>query len=857
MALDSSIDSGRPDLSLSSLALLGQDIFPSILDTLEEPFFLLDNSYKFHWHNRACNNLYKSVSGRNIDKNFDFNVLLTKEQREVFRNHLNEVAAGEKVHIEWRYQITIVKWVSVSLYPFRSPDGTFLGICGSLRDITEKKLTELVLLRNTAVLNNIGEGVLLVDSQFRVLTFNKQAIQIFNLIESEVYTGAELLGLLPANRRATVRWFLQQALTGTQKEYEIEYPDGLWLFISYLPVRNHQGNIEQVSISFRDISKRKIIEEQLRAGEVRYQTLVNSLSEGVILQTLDRKVLAVNKSAIAILGRDAEKLKATGFPAPDAVLFDEHENRISHHELLYRRNGQLHGIRNKIVGIQQSSGIQWLKLNSAIVMNAGENDPYTLLISFDDITREKKISSEMEVLSLLARETSNAVIILHPEGELLWMNEGFSRLTGYAPEELIGNSSLMSMLGPDTDLNVVEHATYCRQHGLPFKGEFQSYTKSGKIIWTRVQGQSISHSKGPVHNYFMVITDVTEEKKTRQELEVLSMVAKETNNGVIIFDKMSGNVLWANEGFTRLTGYTPEDIIGKNPVVTMMGPDTDMELVKSWGDKIEHNLSYSGDFITYTKEGEKKIHHVTGQPFQHENGEITRYFVVSHDVTDQRRMEEERLQNEIEQQKKITHVMLETKELERNQLGRELHDNINQILAATRMQLSYCMENFSICEPVLSQCRDNVNMAIEETRRLSHIMVMPRFSERTLPQEMENMIDHYRYTQPIQLDTFGWDDDSVPIPVKEAFFRITQEQLSNIYKHARATEVIIQITSDPCIASLTINDNGVGFDPGNKKEGIGLSNIRSRAEWCEGTAHFISTPGMGCTLVVKIPLSGR
>jgi PAS domain S-box-containing protein len=855
MALDSSIDSGRPDLSPTLLPRLGQDLFPTILNTLEEPFFLLDTSYKFYWHNRACNSLYKSISGKNIDKNFDFNVLLTKEQREVFRQHLETVAAGEKVHIEWRYQITVIKWVSVSLYPFHAADGTFVGVCGSLRDITEKKLTELVLLRNTAVLNNIGEGVLLVDAQFRVLTFNKQAIRIFSLLETEVHTGADLLALLPASRRPTVRWFLQQALSGTQKEYEIEYPDGLWLFTSYMPVRNHHGNIEQVSISFRDISKRKKIEEQLREGEVRYQTLVNSLSEGVILQTLDRQVLAVNKSALAILDIDTDKLKASGFPSPGVILFDEHENQISHHELLYKRNGQLHGIRNKIVGIQQSSGIQWLKVNTAIVTNAGEKDPYTLLISFDDITREKKISSEMEVLSLLARETSNAVIILHPNGELLWMNEGFSRLTGYSPDELIGKTSLMFMLGPETDLNVVKQAAYCRLHGMPFKGEFQSYTKGGKKLWTRVQGQSISQSKGPVHNYFLVITDVTEEKKTREELEVLSMVAKETNNGVIIFDKLSGNVLWANEGFTRLTGYTSEDIIGKNPVLTMQGPDTDMEQVMAWADRIEHNLSYSGDFITYTKAGEKKIHHVTGQPFQDENGEITRYFVVSHDVTDQRRMEEERLQNEIEQQKRITHVMMETKELERNQLGRELHDNINQILAATRMQLSYCLDNFSICEPVLRQCRDNVMMAIEETRRLSHRMVMPQFTERTLPQVLKNMVEHYQYTQPIQLDITGWDDGSVNIPVKEAFFRIAQEQMSNIYKHARATEVIIQIACDPRMASLTIKDNGVGFDPCDKKDGIGLSNIRSRAEWCEGTAQFITARGNGCTLVVKVPVT--
>lgn len=854
MAIDSSINSDRPDLSLPSFSLMGEDFFPSILNSLEEPFFLLDSAFRFFWHNKACNDLYHAVSGKDIGRDFDFNVLLTTEQQDLFRQHLEKVAAGEKVHFEWRYELTVIKWVSVSLYPFRSTNGAFAGVCGSLRDITEKKLTELVLLRNTAVLNNIGEGVLLVDAQFRVLTFNKQAIRIFGLLDAEVHTGADLLSLLPPTRRATVRWYLQQALAGAQKEYEIEYPDGLWLFINYLPVNNPNGKIEQVSISFRDISKRKKAEEQLRAGEIKYQTLVDSLNEGVILQTLDKQVLAVNKSAVAILGLGPEKLKATAFPPPDAVLVDEHENEIGPEEFLYKRNGQLHGIRNKIIGIRHASRIQWLNVNTAIVTNARQKDPYTLLISFDDITRQKNISSEMEVLSLLARETMNAVIILHPEGELLWMNEGFARLTGYSDEELIGRSSRAFLMGPDTDMNTVNRAAHCRRNGLPFLEEFQIYTKGGKKIWTRAQGQSIRQSKGGIPNYFLIITDITEEKKIQQELEVLSLVAKETNNGVIIFNKLSGKALWVNEGFTRLTGYTAADIIGKNPVQILQGPDTDQDQLRYWADRVEHNLSYNGDFILYTKDGTKKIHHVTGQPFKNENGDVLRYFVVGYDVTDQRRMEEDRLQYEVEQQKKITRVILETRELERNLLGRELHDNINQILAATCMQLSYCLENFSGCEPVLSQCRDNVAAAIEETRRLSHRMVMPQFSERALPQVLKTLAGHYQYAQPIQLEMAGWDDGKVSVPVKEAFFRIAQEQLSNIYKHAKATQVTLRIACERGIAVLTVQDNGVGFDPGRKKDGLGLSNIRSRAECCEGTAQFISAPGKGCTLLVNIPL---
>ena len=855
MATDSSAGSGRPVLSPLFSSLNGQDIFSSILDTLEEPFFLLDDAFKLSWYNKACNNLYHAVSGKYIDNDFDFKTLLTDEQQSIFRQHLDNVAAGENEHFEWKYQMTVVKWLNVSLYPFRSSNGTFSGVCGSLRDITGRKISERVLLRNTAVLNSIDEGVLLIDTQFRVLTFNKQAIRLFHRLNAIVYTGVDFLSLLPEHRRSPVRQHVQQALSGTRIEYEIAYPDDLWLSISYLPVANPSGNIEQVSISFRDISERKKAEEQVRASEIKYKALVNSLSEGVILQTLDKQILTVNKSALAILGLGADRLKEKGFPSSDLILVDEHEKEISHEGLFYKLNGQLHGVRHRIIGIRRISGIQWLKLNSSVVANARQKDPYTIVISFEDITRQKKISGEMEVLALLARETVNAVIILHPDGEMLWMNEGFARLTGYSSTELIGQSSRAFLFGPETDMNVVNKAAYCRQNGLPFLEEFLIYTKAGKKVWTRVQGQSILQAKGKAPNYFLIITDITEEKKILQELELLSLVARETNNGVVFFDKLSGSTLWINEGFTRLTGYAPKDILGKNPLLTLLGPDTDLKQIRSWVERISNNLSYSGDLIMYTRDGQRKIHHVTGQPFKNENGDVTRYFAIGYDVTEQRRIEEERLQSEIEQKKRITRVMLETQELERNLLGRELHDNINQILAAIRMQLSYCLDNFDICKPVLAQSRENIIEAMEETRRLSHRMVMPRFSERSLPQALNKLAGNYRFTQAIHLDTAGWHDDKVAISIKEAFFRIAQEQMSNIYKHAGATQVTINITSDTANATLSVKDNGIGFDPTEKKGGIGLGNIHSRAESCNGTARFLSAPGQGCTLLVNIPLA--
>ena len=727
--------SGSKTLSQQFLNTHG-NIFPAILNTLKEPLFLFDDKFKMAWHNKACNELYQYVSGKQLDSNFDFNELLTKEQQLLFRDYLEKALGGEQAHFEWKYMQSITKWLCVSLYPFTADNGDFVGICGSLRDITDRK-----------------------------------------------------------------------------KSYEI-----------------------------------------IRENEEKYRTLVESLSEGVILQTLDKKVLTVNKSAALILDLAAEELMEKGFPYPGLKLLDENEKEIPGERLFYKKNGKINSVKSKDIGLQKTDHIQWLRMNVSCVRNSQNNEPYAHVISFEDITEQKRISKEMEVLSMVARETLNAVMILQLSGEVLWINEGFTRLTGYQPEEIMGGTSREMLNGPETDMQVLEEMKYCRTNGLSFNAEHVIYSKEGKKVWAKIEGQPIKDEKGSISRFFVIVTDITEEKKIMQEMEVLSLIAKETTNGIIIFDKASGEVLWTNEGFTRLTGFLAGDVIGKNPALLLQGPETNQHTLKGMSRQIENNLSYNGDLLIYAKDGSKRLHNVTGQPIKDANGDVTKYFAISTDITERYRLEEERLQKQIEQQKEITLVTLQAREAERNELGRELHDNINQILATIKLQLSHCLENYKTGKPVVARSLKNIQEAMGEIRCLSHKMVMPRFSESCLKEKLQGLIANYTYKQTIELVAKEWNDKLMPPAIKETFFRIVQEQLSNIQKHARANRIVVHIKNDHGTAAMSIEDDGIGFNTRQKRNGIGLTNIINRVESYNGTSQFISAPGKGCLLSITIPL---
>lgn len=230
--------------------------------------------------------------------------------------------------------------------------------------------------------------------------------------------------------------------------------------------------------------------------------------------------------------------------------------------------------------------------------------------------------------------------------------------------------------------------------------------------------------------------------------------------------------------------------------------------------------------------------------------------VIMHiDITELRRLEREKLASRIEQQKSITRAMLQAQEKERNHIGLELHDNVSQLLAATRMKLEIALSGTGVNKTIVKECIQHIEETVVETRNLSHRMVMPRFTDSSFLEAMEGLSVIYRVpSRTIQLETAGLDENTVSAGIKETLYRIAQEQLNNINKYAQATNVLISATTTNSTVTMQVKDNGVGFNTMKKKDGIGLVNIKNRSESYNGTAVIVSSPGNGCILTIHIPL---
>jgi signal transduction histidine kinase len=143
--------------------------------------------------------------------------------------------------------------------------------------------------------------------------------------------------------------------------------------------------------------------------------------------------------------------------------------------------------------------------------------------------------------------------------------------------------------------------------------------------------------------------------------------------------------------------------------------------------------------------------------------------------------------------------------------------------------------------------------AIEEIRKLSKSLITPLTTDIGLKEIINGLTTDLQKVHPIHFicDIHEFEEDKFNEKFKLNLFRIVQEQINNIIKHAKSSHVVISLRSNTQDVFLSITDDGIGFDKSKPSKGVGISNIKSRAEIYKGNVHFNSTPGTGCTLLVN------
>ena len=227
--------------------------------------------------------------------------------------------------------------------------------------------------------------------------------------------------------------------------------------------------------------------------------------------------------------------------------------------------------------------------------------------------------------------------------------------------------------------------------------------------------------------------------------------------------------------------------------------------------------------------------------------------VVMHiDITELKMLEKERLNRKIEEQKIITRAMLRGQENERNRIGQELHDNVNQILVGTRLHLSLAANKSEELRKLIQYPIELIENSIDQIRSLCRDLVTPvkHADLKELVDEQLDMLHHAGIKTNLEYEI---SDFTLQPDIILNIYRIIQEQVNNILKHSEARNVHLILKQTEDFIEMVVTDNGVGFNTDSKKEGIGINNIINRVESNNGQIEIESAIGKGCTTRISIP----
>jgi PAS domain S-box-containing protein len=247
----------------------------------------------------------------------------------------------------------------------------------------------------------------------------------------------------------------------------------------------------------------------------------------------------------------------------------------------------------------------------------------------------------------------------------------------------------------------------------------------------------------------------------------------------------------------------------------------------------------------------------SAEPILDENGKVQHILCSVANITERKKQEKKLLADGMRHQKQLTQATLDGQEKERREIGKELHDNIGQQLTTIKLflDLAKSTANESTLEMV-NMALKGVGDAINEIRAMSRSLLPHTLSDLGLVESISELTESLSRAQLISID-FNYDDfDEINIPENQklTLFRIVQEQLNNIAKHAEANNISVTLKSTIQSVLLEIKDDGKGFDKKTVRKGLGFTNIRNRAELFGGKKEIISTPGEGCFLKVSMPV---
>jgi PAS domain S-box-containing protein len=398
-----------------------------------------------------------------------------------------------------------------------------------------------------------------------------------------------------------------------------------------------------------------------------------------------------------------------------------------------------------------------------------------------------------------------------------------------------------------------------------YEAEFRLRHKDGHYVYVLSRGFPVRREPGgPVVRIVGTHFDLTEQKQAeaalRENEERLKLAFAGAQEGVWDWNLETGAVVYSSR-WKEMLGYADDEI---EPHIgaweRLLHPD-DVEPAHRLNESVKRGAStYEGEFRLRHKDGQY-VHVLSrGYPVRHEPGGAVVRIVGTHfDLTERKRAEAERARTEF-----LTRLGL-AQEDERRRIAREMHDQFGEQLTALALRIRMLKEACGGHDDWRAHVESIEAIAQRLDRDVDHLVWELRptaLDDLGLRAALANYVQDWstRVGISAKLHTSGLLDDRLPSHAETALFRIAQEALTNVAKHASAENVDVILARRAESVLLIIEDDGVGFDPvvvGGASQGFGLLGMQERAGLVGAMLEIESSAGQGTTILVRMAAGAR
>ena len=603
--------------------------------------------------------------------------------------------------------------------------------------------------------------------------------------------------------------------------------------------------------SQQDITERKRVEERFTTAFFKNPTPM------CISRFADNLHLAVNESYAQLTGvPQAELTGKTGKEL--GFIFDPVASREFRNILFETKS-----VRNFEIEITYRSGTRTMLVSAELLPLEGE---LSILWSLLDITARKQAEEALQASEAryrsLVEDQAEFVARWRPDGTRTFVNDSYCRFFEVTREEALQVSwfpaafnvidrteiDQLRALTPAQPLHQVEHLTRRR---------------NGQLTWTQWSNRAFFDEAGNIVEYQSVGRDITERKEAEEVLRRWHSVFSQTEFGLAHTNVADGTFLDANDAYARLRGYTREELIGQP--VFMIYPPEEQARIRQLIEEIDHKGKLVFETVHQRKDGTSMPVLMEITVIRDAQGHPVSRISYTSDITERKKAEAE-LRASREQMRNLAARLQSIREEERTAVAREIHDELGQALTGIKLGLRWLEKGLpagaDTTQARLSSVYELIGTTIQRVRQLATSLRPAVLDDFGLVAALEWQAREFETRTGIVCDLAELppEDLDVPRDSATAIFRIFQETLTNVARHAEATRVEarlgVQAVGNAAMLRLQIHDNGRGITPDEiaHTRSLGLVGMRERALLSGGTFDIHGAPGKGTVVIVQIPL---